>query len=223
MKSKVKLFMACVVSLALVCGVGGVSFADDAAEVVVQVSYPSGDNYVQFYNGAVGGITDATKNYYVNVHVTLLDANGDPATAGPSSEVLGTLTATLTSDLGITDSIVKDAFLSDTETLTFDVTSVGPAARAHVKYACTSSCVPGDDTLEVTVGTLDPVSVTVDVRATAATPVGVAGTGVGLVVRTPRAPITGPVNLFDGADLVTTYAQYKNLPSPYKGNKIIIK
>ena len=188
MKSKVKLLMACVVSLALVWGVGGVSFADNAAEVVVQVSYPSGDSYVQFYNGAVGAITDALKDHYVNVHVTLLDANGDPATAGPAGEVLSALTATLTTQLGIATSIVVDSFLTDTATLNFDVTNVGPAARAHVKYACTTSCVPGDDTLEVTVGTLDPVSVDVEVRAPEAA---------SLTLRTLRIAGAGPIDLFD--------------------------
>ena len=158
MKSRAKMIVVCVVSLALAWGVGGISFAKDAVEVNVQVSYPSGNDSVAFYNGAVGDIDDfATESaYYLNVHVTLLDEDGNPATAGPASEPLNTVTATLTTQLGVASSIVADAFLTDTATLTFDVTDVGPAARAHVKYGCQTDCEPGTDTLEVTVGTLDP-------------------------------------------------------------------
>ncbi len=46
----------------------------------------------------------------VNVYITLLDAAGNPATAGPNGEALTALTARLTSQLAVTDSIEQTVF-----------------------------------------------------------------------------------------------------------------
>jgi len=187
MKKVVPRVLICILSFVFVCGVGGNSFADNAAEVVIQLSYPSGRGYVSFYNGAVGDIDTTKKDYSINVHITLLDEDGNPATAGPAGESLSGLTATLTTQLGVASSIIENQFLSDSADLTFDVTDVGPAARAHVRYACQTGCEPGDDTLEVTVDSLTD-SIEVDVRAPVST---------SLVARTLRVPGAGPVDLFD--------------------------
>ena len=200
MKKVVHNVLMCIVSFVFVCGVGGTAFADNAAEVVLQVSYPSGKGYVSFYNGVVGDIDDTKKEYYVNVHVTLLDEEGNPATAGPAGESLSGLTATLTTQMGVVSSIVENQFLSDSADLTFDVTDVGPAARAQVRYACQTGCEPGDDTLEVTLDSLTD-SAEIEVRSPAA---------ISLVARTLRTPGAGPVDLFD---TITAQSNNAGLPA----------
>lgn len=181
-------FLVFVLSAFLAWGVGATCFAGDATEVVIQVSYPDGDGWAEFYYGTAADIDLSVvteKANYVNVHITLLDANGDPATAGPAGEAIGGVVATVGTELGsITGN--EDVFLADSDELTFDITDVGPAARAHVKYPCKTSCVPGTDTIDVAVGTLT-AEVDVEVRAPVA---------VDLVVRTP---VTGSaaMDLFD--------------------------
>jgi hypothetical protein len=199
MNSKVIKLMVCAAALSMALGVSGICFADNAAEVVIQISYPSGKDYVSFYNGALAAIDYTMKNYYVNVHVTLLDASGNPATAGPAGEDIAGVTATLTTELGSASSIVEDQFLADSADLTFDVVDVGPAARAHVRYACTTGCEPGTDTLEVTVDSLTATA-EVEVKAPPAA---------SLVVRTTNQAAVGPVNLFD-----TPVGQKNNLDIP---------
>ena len=187
MKTRIEPFLICFISVVLTLQVGGICFADNAARVELQVSYPAGKGYVSFYNGALTAIDASKRDYYVNVLVTLMDENNLPATAGPGGEDLSSLTATLTTDLGISESIVPDVFLSDTGVLHF---SGGSLAVAHVKYACTTSCSVGDDTIEVVVGELSD-SVEIEVRAPDAS---------GVVIRTLRIPGAGPVELFDSID-----------------------
>ena len=203
MNLKVIKLMVCAAALSMALGVSGTCFADDAAQVVIQVSYPSGKDYVSFYNGALTAIDVTKDDYYVNVHVTLLDASGNPATAGPAGEDMAGVTATLTTELGSASSIVEDQFLSDSADLTFDVVDVGPAARAHVRYACTTGCEPGTDTLEVTVGSLTATA-DVEVKAPPAA---------SLYVRTLRIPGVRPADLF--TDLAaSTYNQSNNAGIP---------
>ena len=204
MNLKVIKLMVCAAALSMALGVSGICFADNAAEVVIQISYPSGKDYVSFYNGALAAIDYTMKNYYVNVHVTLLDASGNPATAGPAGEDLAGVTATLTTELGIASSIVEDQFLTDSADLTFDIDSgVGPAARAHVRYACTTGCEPGTDTLEVTVDSLTATA-EVEVKAPPAA---------SLYVRTIRIPGVRPADLF--TDLAgTSYNPSNNAGIP---------
>ena len=163
MRSWVRQFLFFLLSISW--GAGGICFAYNAAYIDLQVSFPSGKNYVSLYRGSAGAIDDDMNDYYVNVHLTLLDEDGLPATAGPDGEDLDTLEATLETTLGKSGSIVGDEFLSDSETLHFDLeTEVGPAARANVRYACTSYCSVGNDTIEVVVGDLSD-SVEVEVKA----------------------------------------------------------
>ena len=206
MKSGVVKFLAGFLSVACSWGMSGICFAENATQVVLQVSYPSGKDYVCFYSGAVTIIDNTKTDYYINVHVTLLDVNGNPATAGPSGEALSGVTATLSTELGSATSIVEDEFLSDSAELTFDVTDVGPAARGHVKYACTTDCKPGTDTLEVIVGSLTATA-EVEVKAPPAA---------SLVLRTLRTPGAGPVDLFE-----TPIGQQKNAKIPaLAGNQV---
>jgi len=202
MKKKITRFMVCVLSLVFAWGVGGTCFADNAAEVVIQVSYPGGDDYVAFYNGVVGDIDTSKKDYYVNVHITLLDASGEPATAGPTGDALGAVSATLETDMGVTSSIQENIFLTDSAVLSFDVIDVGPAARAHVRYACNvaGSCDPGTDTLTATVTGLDPASAEVEVRAPEAAT---------LMLRTLRVAGVRPADLFEDLS-VSIYDQSNN-------------
>jgi len=187
MKTAIKKVLLLVLLCGCVWGIGGICFAENATQVVLQVSYPSGKEYACFYNGTASAIDLTKKEYYVNVHVTLLDEHNNPATAGTNGEALSAVTATLTTELGIANSIVEDQFLSDSTDLTFDLHDGGPAARAHVKYACTSNCDPGTDTIEITVDSLSDTA-EVKVKAPPAND---------LVVRTPRVKGSGPTDLFD--------------------------
>jgi len=153
----------------LLFGVVGVASADNAAEVVLEVSYPFGQDFVR---------SDAVAGQAVNVYATLKDANGAPATAGPEGEALSSVTATLSTTLGRPASIDRNNFVSDAGQLLFNFPAGnGPSASANVVYTL---AVPGMDSLIISVATSgDPLIATAEARV-------VASAGVGLTARLYR-------------------------------------
>jgi hypothetical protein len=126
---------------------GGVASADNAASISVAISYPCEQGEVCDETGvAVSrsfGFTETGPGDDVNIYITLLDANGNPATAGANGEDLADLTATVTSQLG--DVVVPNTFLQggDEATVSFNGDA---AARAYVNY---TDAEPGIDIINV--------------------------------------------------------------------------
>lgn len=198
MKSKILQSIVCVLSLVLVWGVGGTCFADNAAQVDVKISYPCAqgqdpcDTEEAVSRAGSGGDV-------VNVYITLLDANGDPATHGPGGEDLKDVTATILSNLGTTGSITPNEFLVDSDLVTFD-SPEGPAARLNVDY---TDATPGEDTITVTVpATPDPITGTAKITV-------VAPPASSLVVRTYR-DLSPPTIIFTPLDEPNGHGQQYN-------------
>jgi len=175
MKSRFKV-LSLVSIVLLMFGVSSTVLADNAAQVSVEVSYPcaQGDDPCDTDEA----VTRSTGGDVVNIYVTLLDASGDPATAGPLGGALSGVTATLSTGLGIALSLTPGQFATDAVGLTFDTPSgSGPAARAQVIY---TGATPGVDQIIVTVpDDPDPIVGNAEVNV-------VAPPAVSLQVRTPR-------------------------------------
>jgi hypothetical protein len=121
----------------LLFALGGVASADNAASISVAISYPCDQGEVCDDTGVAvsrsGGefTEDGGSGDDVNIYITLLDANGNPATAGPNGENLDTLVAEVNTKLGTV--IEPDTFLqvSADENVAFDGDS---AARCYIDY-----------------------------------------------------------------------------------------
>jgi len=146
MKSKLKA-LSWVLSVFLFFGIPCLALAGNATQVDVKISYPYGQT---------NAIARATGGDVVNIYITLLDEEGNPATAGPGGEDLDGLTASISSNLGQTGAIDEDEeFLVDVGTVEFDVPDgVGPVSRAYVDY---TGATPGIDTVTVSFPTYPEV------------------------------------------------------------------
>jgi hypothetical protein len=162
----------------LVFGVVGFASADNTTQVTVSISYPCGDygpanqecdTDVAFSRDiGVGGDV-------VNIYITLLDANSNPATAGPAGEPLATLPIQILTSLGraLPPSLTPNTFVSDSAT----GRPTANAARANVDY---TGAIPGTDIITVIVAAdPDPIVATASVNVSAPA-------AEGLVVRTYR-------------------------------------
>ena len=132
----------------LLFALGGVASADNAASISVAISYPCEQGEACDETGVAvsrsfGPSADGGPGDDVNIYITLLDASGNPADAGPNGEDFADLTATVKSQLG--DVIVPNAFMQAIAqtTVRFDGDA---AARAHVDY---TDAVPGVDIINV--------------------------------------------------------------------------
>ncbi len=133
----------------LLFAIGGVASADNAASISVAISYPCDQGEVCDDTGVAvsrsGGefTADGGPGDDVNVYITLLDANGNPATAGPNGENLDTLVAEVNTQLGTM--IEPDTFLqvSADENVAFDGDS---AARCYIDY---TDAQVGTDNIDV--------------------------------------------------------------------------
>ena len=114
-------------------GVCTIASADNAAGVDVKISYLYGNTNAV---AIVDGDQDADNPVeVVNLYITLVDANGNPATAGPKGQALKDVTATITSTLGnpVTGDIEPGKFLAIADTVRFDTPS-GTGASSTGKY-----------------------------------------------------------------------------------------
>lgn len=157
MKSRFKVLSLIGVVL-LIFGVSGTVLADNATDIDVEISYPYGQDEA---------VSDAAAGDSVNIYITLQDASGNPATAGPSGQALSAVTATISSNLGLTSSLTANAFVSDAVQVNFDTPSgVGAAARANVNYTGSN---PGTDIITVVVpASPDPIIGIAEVNVVAA-------------------------------------------------------
>jgi hypothetical protein len=157
----------------------GVALAQNADSVYVEISYPCPAGQDECDTGeAVSRCEDGD---VVNVYVTLLDAAGNPATAGPNGELLTGLTATVSSTLG---NITPNGFAADAETIAF----AGDAtARANIDY---TGATPGVDQVIATVSSKPDALVGQASVNVVAPPAGQ------LVVRTLRSSLP-PQNIYD--------------------------
>ena len=113
----------------------GVALAQNAVSVYVEVGYPCHDGQEECNTGEA--VSRDIGGDDVNILITLLDATGNPATAGPNGELLTTLTATVSTTLG--DTIPGGEFAADAEGVAFGADAT---ARAIVDY---TDAVPGID------------------------------------------------------------------------------
>ena len=175
MKSRFKV-LSLMTAVLLVFGVVGFASADNTTQVVVEISYPCGDygpanqecdTGVAFSRDVGGDV--------VNIYITLLDANSNPATAGPAGELLATLPIQILTSLGtaLPPSLTPNTFVSDSTT----GLPTANAARANVDY---TGATPGTDIITVVVAAdPDPIVATASVNVSAPA-------ADGLVVRTYR-------------------------------------
>ena len=148
MKSRFKVFSLISIVL-LMFGVSGTVLADNASQVVVAISYPCAQG--QDPCDTDEAVSRAAAGDVVNIYVTLLDANGDPATTGPAGEALSAVTATVSSNLGnpTTGGLDPDQFVADAATVSFDAPSGnGPSASANIDY---TGANPGTDLITAVV------------------------------------------------------------------------
>ena len=149
---------------------GGVALAQNAASVFVEVGYPCPDGQDECDTDAA--VSREAGGDIVNILITLLDADGNPATAGPNGELLSALTATVSTTLG--DNIEAGAFAADAAGVAFGQDAT---ARSNIDY---TGATPGVDLVVVTIPSEPDALVgqaSVNVVAPPAT---------GLVVRTLR-------------------------------------
>jgi len=126
MKSKFKA-LTFVFAVLLVFGTPYLALAKNATDVDVKISYPYGKTE------AVARATPDVGDV-VNIYITLLDEDGNPATAGPGGEAFADLEASITSNLGAdVGKITTDEFLIASGMVAFD-SPEGPAARAYADY-----------------------------------------------------------------------------------------
>lgn len=120
----------------------GLMFAKNAAELKVAIQYVNAKNY----NYVVLG----DSSYKIRVFITLLDEDGNPATAGPSGEVISTLTPSFKSATFGTGLTAANGFSSTTWN--------GASTRYTLDYGSVTltkaSPTISEDTLTVQVGTL---------------------------------------------------------------------
>ena len=176
MKSRFKMLGLLSVFLLLF---GGVALAQNATNVLVEVSYPCDDAQDECDTGEA--VSREVGGDVVNVYVTLIDAAGNPATAGPIGESLNTLTATVSSTLG---NIQPNGFAADAQTVSF---SGDATARANIDY---TGATPGIDQVIVSVSSdPDPLVGNAEVNV-------VAPPAARLVARTLRSSAP-PQNIYD--------------------------
>jgi hypothetical protein len=96
---------------------GSVASADNAASINVAISYPCASDQSPCDTGVA--VSDWVDGDFVNVYITLLDAAGNPATAGPNGEALSALTARLTTQLGVAGSVEPNTFMVDDANVSF--------------------------------------------------------------------------------------------------------
>ena len=134
MKNRFKVVSLLAVVL-LLFGVTTIASAENAATLDVKISYLYGETNAV---ALVSGDEDPNNPIeVVNIYITLLDANGAPATAGPKGQPLRDVTATITSTLGdaVNGDIDGGQFLATADTVTFDTPAgTGAVARANVIY-----------------------------------------------------------------------------------------
>jgi hypothetical protein len=193
--------------------------------VFVEVGYPCPDGQDECDTGQAVSREDGGD--IVNILITLLDADGNPATAGPNGELLSGLTCTVSTTLG--DTIEANQFAADAAGVAFGQDAT---ARANIDY---TGAIPGTDQVVVTVSSEPDALVgqaAVNVVAPPAT---------SLVVRTLRTA-TPPQNLYEpipdqadnlggwepaGANIpVTVLAQVGGLYTPdtsLEGKSVIVK
>ena len=157
----------------------GVALAQNADSIFVEVSYPCPAGQDECNTGEA--VSRCEAGDVVNIYVTLLDAAGNPATAGPNGELLNTLTATVSSTLG---NIQPNGFAADAETVAF---SGDAAARANIDY---TEAIPGVDQVIVTVSSEPEALVGQAAVNVVAPPAG------SLAVRTLRSSLP-PQNIYD--------------------------
>jgi hypothetical protein len=152
MKSRFKVVSLLCVFL-LLFALGGVASADVATDISVAISYPCEQGEVCDETGVAvsrsgGDFVGPGPGDVVNVYITLQDANGNPATAGPNNESLDVLEAIVTTSLGTV--IIPDTFqqqISAQQTVSFSEKG-GPNARCYVSYT-DAQVGNGTDTINV--------------------------------------------------------------------------
>ena len=149
MKSRFKV-LGLMAAVLLIFGMGSVASADNAASINVAISYPCADADNPCDTGVA--VSDCNDGDFVNVYITLLDAAGNPATAGPNGEALTALTARLTTQLGVAGSVEPNVFLVDDANVSF----AGKAsARAHIDY---TEAMTGVDPINVDITGANPLT-----------------------------------------------------------------
>ncbi len=168
MKSRFKV-LGVMSAVLLLFAMGGAASADNAASINIAVSYPCLEE--QNPCDTEAAVSRYSRGDVVNVYITLLDAAGNPATAGPNGEALATLRGSLTSQLARGESIEANRFLLDDANVSF----AGKAsARANIDY---TRAMAGVDPLNVYISGAKPLTATANVNV-------VAPDAEGLVVRT---------------------------------------
>jgi hypothetical protein len=143
----------------LIFAMGGAASADNAASINIAISYPCTSAQNPCDTGAA--VSRSIEGDVVNVYITLIDAAGNPATAGPNGEPLTTLTGRLTSQLAVIDSITANRFLLDDANVNF----AGKAsARAYIDY---TGAMAGVDPLNVDITGAIPLTATANVNVVA--------------------------------------------------------
>lgn len=178
MKSRFKV-LGVMSAVLLLFAMGGAASADNAASINIAVSYPCEADQNPCDTGVAVSrpgepdfLDDGFGGDVVNVYITLLDAAGNPATAGPNGESLASLTGRLTTQLGAEDYAVEpNRFLKDDANVSF----AGKAsARANIDY---TGAMAGVDPLNVDITGAKPLTATANVNV-------IAPDAEGLVVRT---------------------------------------
>lgn len=158
MKSRFKV-LGLMSAVLLIFAMGSVASADNAASINIAVSYPCESAQNPCDTGAA--VTRFIGGDVVNVYITLLDAAGNPATAGPNGEPLAGLTARLTSQLAETGAIEANRFLVDDDNVSF----AGKAsARANIDY---TGAMAGVDPLNADITGAIPLTATANVNVVA--------------------------------------------------------
>ncbi len=158
MKSRFKV-IGLMSAVLLIFAMGSVASADNAASINIAVSYPCESAQNPCDTGVA--VSRSEGGDVVNVYITLVDAAGNPATAGPNAEPLAGLTARLTSQLAVTDSIVANRFLLDNANVDF----AGKAsARANIDY---TGAMAGVDPLNADITGAIPLTATANVNVVA--------------------------------------------------------
>ena len=158
MKSRFKV-VGLMSAVLLIFAMGSVASADNAASIGVAISYPCSGDQNPCDTGVA--VSDWVDGDFVNVYITLLDAAGNPATAGPNGEALTSLTARLTSQLGVAGSVEPNIFLVDDANVSF----AGKAsARANIDY---TQAMAGVDPINADITGATPLTAQANVNVAA--------------------------------------------------------